>query len=132
MLNTSLLVLALALILLPALYAVLSELLSPADRYPEAAYNQRITALMVQQALALPGLLYMVLAPFFMGFSPPHPLGYGFLVTLLWLLQIPLFWLRVVDLRQAVSSINWGGAKRRNRQLQFILRFQVLLAFCQN
>ncbi len=129
MLNTSLLVLALALVLLPAIYAFSSELLAPAARYPEAGYNQRISALNVQQALSLPGLLILVAAPFLMDFSVQSMAVYWLLVAGLWLLQVPLFWLRMVDLRQAARSVNWGGAKKRNRQIQILLAVQVAFAF---
>lgn len=128
MLNTPLLVLALALVLLPALYAFCSELLAPAARYPEAGYNQRLTALMVQQSLSVLGLLILVAAPFMMLFSTLSPVLYWLIVAPLWALQIPLFWLRVVDLRQAVRGVNWPGAKKRNSQLQRLLAVQILLA----
>lgn len=128
MLNTSLLVLALALVLLPAIYAFSSELLAPAARYPEAGYNQRISALNVQQALSLPGLLILVAAPFLMDFGAQSMPLYWLLVISLWLLQIPLFWLRMVDLRQAARSINWIGAKKRNSQIQALLAAQIVLA----
>ncbi|MDX1399671.1 MAG: hypothetical protein R3204_14190 [Oceanospirillum sp.] len=127
MLNTSLLVLALALVLLPAIYAFFSELLAPAARYPEAGYNQRVSALSVQQALSLPGLVILVAAPFLMSFGAQSMAIYWLLVIALWLLQIPLFWLRMVDLRQATRSVNWAGAKKRNSQLQVLLAIQMLL-----
>ncbi len=128
MLNTLLLVLALALVLLPAVYAFFSELLAPAARYPEAGYNQRISALNVQQALSLPGLIILVAAPFLMDFSAQSMAIYWLLVISLWLLQIPLFWLRMVDLRQAAKSVNWGGAKKRNSQIQALMAAQIVLA----
>ncbi len=128
MLNTSLLVLALSLVLLPALYAFLSEILAPASRFPEAGYSQRISSLAVQQMLALPGLVILVLAPFLINLSAELMLAYGLLVAGLWILQLPMFWLRMVDLRQAVRSINWSGAKRRNGQIQVLLAAQIVLA----
>lgn len=127
MLTTSLLVLALALVLLPALYAFIAELLSPSAQYPEAGYHQRIGALRVQQALSLPGLVLILLLPFFSADSS-STLLYWVLSVLLWLVQIPLFWLRAVDLGQAVRSVNWVGAKKRNSQIQMLLLLQVLLA----
>ncbi|SEG49728.1 hypothetical protein [Oceanospirillum linum] len=127
MLNTSLFVLALALVLLPAIYAFFSELLAPAARYPEAGYSQRISALTIQQALSLPGLLILVLSPFLLTFSTPPTVVYWLLVAGLWLLQVPLFWLRMVDLRQAARSVNWAGAKKRNSQIQVLLVMQMLL-----
>ncbi len=127
MLNTSLFVLALALVLLPAIYAFFSELLAPAVRYPEAGYSQRISALTIQQALSLPGLLILVLSPFLLTFSTQPTVAYWLLVAGLWLLQVPLFWLRMVDLRQATRSVNWAGAKKRNSQIQVLLVIQMLL-----
>jgi len=128
MFNPSLLVLALALVLLPAIYAFLSELLAPASRHPEAGYNQRIASLKVQQWLALPGLVLLVLAPFMMNLNTQLMMVYWLLVAGLWLLQVPLFWLRMVDLSQAIRSINWAGAKKRSGQIQTLLVVQILLA----
>ncbi len=127
MLNTSLFVLALAFVLLPAIYAFFSELLAPAARYPEAGYRQRISALTIQQALSLPGLLIFVLAPFWLTFDLQSTVVYWLLVAGLCLLQVPLFWLRMVDLRQATRSVNWAGAKKRNSQIQVLLTVQMVL-----
>lgn len=126
--NTPLLVLALALVLLPALYAFFAELISPAARYPEAGYAQRLSALSVQQALSVTGVVILTAAPFLSPEGRGHSLIYWLLISPLCLLQVPQFWLRAVDLRQAVRGVHWAGAKKRNGQLQLFLLLQIVLA----
>jgi len=127
MLNTPLLVLALAFILLPALYAFSSELISPAARYLDAGFNQRLSALSVQQGLSVIGLIILGAGFFLTTLETLSPIIFWGLIIAIGVLQMPLFWLRNVDLRQAVKGINWPGAKKRNAQLQTLLLIQIIL-----
>lgn len=102
------------------------ELVSPARRHPEAGFALRAQALKLQQWLSLLMVLLALGVAFFYRF-PLSLWVWGGLMLLLFL-QLPSFWLRKVDLGQAIQSVHWRGAHRRSQQLQFLLLIQSLVA----
>jgi hypothetical protein len=111
-----------ALLILPIL-VLLSGLIQPAVRNPEASYSLSLKQFALQQWLMLISLV--LLAVVGMLYLPDFSIGFWLCWGILLTVLAASFWVRAVDLAQAIRGIHWNGARKRSRHLKGLLWLQI-------
>lgn len=113
-------------VLVSALLVLALEFFHPALRSPDARFTFRAQALMLQQWLSLISIALAFVALY--QYLPNTDWWLWACLSLLLITLLPSFWLRKVDLMQAIRGVNWRGAQKRSQQLQLVLLVQSVLS----